>query len=101
MISDLIPRSGDLSLTIVNPGMSILRAHPYNYLCNNLHRLSLTLKNSSYFLTENFSNVIYRRVSRRNPAKNPDSYKFVQEHLDMYRNVVFYSEIKKTRKNKG
>ncbi len=36
-----------------------------------------------YCLTEYFSNVIYRRVSRGHPAKNPHSYELVQESFDM------------------
>lgn len=71
---DLILRSGDLSLINVNfKSPSLYQPTKSEFNC-----LKILL-----FLTEHFSNSIYRRVSGRDTAKNPDSYKFVQENLDM------------------
>ena len=83
MISNLILRSADLSLTMSIPGCQFLERILIIIVVTTYLDWVQPLKNPSYLLTEYISNVIYRRVRRRNTAKNPDRYKFVQEHLNI------------------
>lgn len=67
---------------------------------------TLAIEEVRYFyyfedLTEYFSNVIYCGVGGRHTTKNSNSYEFIQENLDMKRNITFNSQIKQTGKYKG